>query len=761
MSSRQSGANGRGNGPANGRGSAPNGSGPGGPGGAGGISHVSPFIKRDRYKRNFLRARQTMGKGSVKKEDPVKAEADEKRLLGVERGLGNVKREPGVEPSSEYNEFPLRAISEENLENIKTHLLKFQSKKRIDPSKSFHPPIRLHRKDTRNLQFQLTRAEIVQRQKEIAEYKQQQQQPGGERTHSASASASTPASADKFKNNSTPTPTVIGSGMPVTATSGTTSTSSSSTDPKAASSAGTTTTSSTSGSAAAAASTDATTSPAETNGTAGTPGAPSALPKANIPMVTQLEEAGISEHPEKVGMVKYDGKEELDLANGAGTVDPMADVAPDGGGRARRINSKRKTRQLKVLDENAKKLRFEEFYPWVMEDYDGYNTWVGSYEAGNSDSYVLLAVENDGSFTMIPADKVYKFTARNKYATLTIDEAEKRMDKKAGEVPRWLMKHLDNIGTTTTRYDRTKRRLKAAAIQGTANGGADDSDDSEAHDDNSEVELDYDEEFADDEEAPIIDGNEQENKESEQRIKKEMLQANAMGLRDDEVPDEEDDGDLFNDKKIDVEGERIKKALQKTELAALYSSDEDELNPYLSESDMDKEDKDKEDKDKSASPKKERSILVKQETTEEADKLPPKIKVKSIRDCIVVLESNKDILSNFQAGEWNPTTAKKRPRLADVKSSSASSTDNVSVKEEPVEKKIKLEDGTAATPAASIPLITEQDIIDAMGDSKVNVKDFGKMIRKKFPGADNKKHMFAIVKKLCRKVDNEHMELKK
>lgn len=177
-----------------------------------------------------------------------------------------------------------------------------------------------------------------------------------------------------------------------------------------------------------------------------------------------------------------------------GTMDPLADVAPDGGGRAKRGNLRRKTRQLKVLDENAKKLRFEEFYPWVMEDFDGYNTWVGSYEAGNSDSYVLLSVEDDGSFTMIPADKVYKFTARNKYATLTIDEAEKRMDKKSGEVPRWLMKHLDNIGTTTTRYDRTRRKLKAVADQ-----KAMDEDD---RDDNSEVELDYDEEFADDEEAP-------------------------------------------------------------------------------------------------------------------------------------------------------------------------------------------------------------------------------------------------------------------
>lgn len=725
MSSRQNPA-GNSRGPPNGA-AAPN----------GGASHVSPFIKRDRYKRNFLRARQTMSKGGVKKEDPVKLEADEKKLLGVEKGFGTVKKETGTEVENEYNEFPLRAISEENLENIKTHLLKFQSKKKIDPSKSFHPPIRLHRKDTRNLQFQLTRAEIVQRQKEIAQYKQQQV---GERTAPSSADS------DKFRNAKTPTPTVIGSGLPVPTT---TTTSSSSDSPNGSATA--TTTASTAASSGS--STVPTTSSSAATGQQG-PGAdgsndnPDKL-KAIIPMVTQLEEAGISEHPEKIGMVKYDGKEDVDMGNDAGTTDPMADVAPDGGGRARRINSKRKTRQLKVLDENAKKLRFEEFYPWVMEDYDGYNTWVGSYEAGNSDSYVLLAVENDGSFTMIPADKVYKFTARNKYATLTIDEAEKRMDKKSGEVPRWLMKHLDNIGTTTTRYDRTKRRLKAATVQ----GSPDDDDSDEAHDDNSEVELDYDEEFADDEEAPIIDGNEQENKESEQRIKKEMLQANAMGLRDDDAPGEEEDGDLFNDKKIDVEGERIKKALQKTELAALYSSDEDELNPYLSESDMEKDDdkKDSDSKDKTQSPKKERSVSVKQEA-EEANKLPPKIKVKSIRDCIVVLESNKDILNNFQTGEWNPTTAKKRPRLADVKPTSTTST---VVKEEPVEKKIKLEEGSA------IPLITEQDIIEAMGDGKVNVKDFGKMIRKKFPGADNKKHMFAIVKKLCRKVDSEHMELKK
>lgn len=687
----------------------------------GGSNHVSPFIRRDRYKRNFLKARQGLQnspKPMVKKLDPDQLEAKEKKLLGVENGIANIKNENGSignNEESDFNEFPLRAITEENLENMRTHLLKFQSKKKIEPSDSFHLPVRLHRKDTRNLQFQLTRAEIVQRQKEIAQFKVKQEEEKTSLLNGNSKPKITSSSTTSAGNSASPVSVVNGNFVTQSQTSIQDTPDATPIKPEDS-------------------------KENEINGD---------KPNAIIPMVTQLEEAGISEHPENVGMVRYDGKEESELGYEPGTTDPMADVAPDGGGRARRINPKRKTRQLKILDENAKKLRFEEFYPWVMEDYDGYNTWVGSYEAGNSDSYVLLAVENDGSFTMIPADKVYKFTARNKYATLTIDEAEKRMDKKSGEVPRWLMKHLDNIGTTTTRYDRTKRKLKAVADQRDVVG-----DDSEEHDDNSEVELDYDEEFADDEEAPIIDGNEQENKESEQRIKKEMLQANAMGLRDNaEIPEDEED-DLFNDKKIDVEGERIKKALQKTELAALYSSDEDDLNPYLSESDLEKEDKPeikKEDNEKVNSPEAGDSMPIKREYGN-ANKLPPRIRVKNIKGCIVVLKGDKDILMNFQPGEWNPTTAMKRSRT--INDEDGSPTDATET-EGPSTKKVKLEETN------SVALITEQDIIEAMGDGRVNVKDFGKMIRKNYPGPQNKKLMFAIVKKLCRKVDNEHMELKK
>lgn len=696
----------------------------------GGGGSASPFIKRDKFKKSYLKSRllaQQRNNGSikVKKEDPEVVAARESKLLQTDLNNSNtnmnnvnIKKESNnsVSHDDEYSEFPLRATTKEKLENMRTHLLKFQSKKKIDFEESFHPPIRLHRKDTRNLQFQLTRAEIVERQKEIAKYKEKQENVEISTENSTHNNNTQNKSTNNIINKTNNGP-ILGITNPNIKE-----------EPVK-----------------------------EENGT-------------NISMITKLEEAGISEEPEKVGMVKYDGKETTDFENEFGTTDPFADIAPDGGGRARRNNMRRKTRQLKVLDENAKKLRFEEFYPWVMEDYDGYNTWVGSYEAGNSDSYVLFCVEDDGSFTMIPADKVYKFTARNKYATLTIEEAEKRMDKKSGEVPRWLMKHLDDIGTTTTRYDRTKRKLQSVANNNSIAAAVGGGEEEEEHDDNSEIELDFDEEFADDEEAPIIDGNEQENKESEQRIKREMLQANAMGLRDDEeVPDGGED-DLFNDKKIDVEGERIKKALQKTELAALYS-DDDEINPYLSESDLENEQDDKKDdtenKDKSASPSKSNtnSSPVKRESSTSL-KIDFNIKVKSIKDCIVILKADQKILNNFPRGEWNPGSSIKRQRENDEFSQtekSLSPTPVIKTEEGSPSKKIKLEDGGANNVSSNnnIPLITEQDIINAIGTGKVNVKEFGKSIRKKFPGPENKRLMFSIVKKLCKKVDNEYMELKK
>lgn len=67
----------------------------------------------------------------VKKDDPEYAEEREKMLLqiGVEADAGRSNVKVKDEDPNEYNEFPLRAIPKEDLENMRTHLLKFQSKK--------------------------------------------------------------------------------------------------------------------------------------------------------------------------------------------------------------------------------------------------------------------------------------------------------------------------------------------------------------------------------------------------------------------------------------------------------------------------------------------------------------------------------------------------------------------------------------------------------------------------------------------------------
>lgn len=626
-----------------------------------------PFIKRDQIRRDFLRTRlkrnvSIKGENGVKKEDPETMEEHVRQILGV-GGVSGVK----MENTDDYQQFPLRAANAHDLENIKVHLLKFQSKKKIEPTKDFHMPIRLHRKDTRNVQFQLTRAEILQRQKEIAEYKNRMEENKSENGDGEEA-------------------------IPTTAVNkpilGAPERSKEAEDAK------------------------------RVGVELGTP-APA----------TGVQELGSAEGLNKIGQVKYDDKDTPSTGFQSGTIDPLADVAPDGGGRFRRANSKNKTRQLKLLDEKARKLRFEEFYPWVMEDFDGLNTWVGSYEAGNSDSYVFLSAENDGSFTMIPADKVYRFTARNKYATLTIEEAEKRMEKNGAGAPRWLMKHLDNIGTTTTRYDRTRRRLKA--VDGNDRG------DDEDRLDNSEVELDYDEEFADDEEAPIIDGNEEENKESEQRIKKEMLQANAMGLRDDEM--DQTDGNLFGQKKIDEEGEKVKKALIKTDLGALYESDEDS-NPYLSDSDVDEDDENEvkdEDQDESISKK-----LSPKKKLSSSPTAGPRMFVKSIKNCIIVLNAEKSVLSNFPAGSWNPSAKRQLNNLTD-------STDS------PIG--VKQEDSNNFNNAG---LLTEQDIITAVKGKEITLKELIKQLKLKLSKHPENKARFRLFFKKLVKWHGEYLEIK-
>lgn len=642
---------------------------------------ASPFIRTDYVRRQYLKTKNKFKRDSTKKKLNKDTEKEVKA--------------PVVNSDDEYDEFPLRAIKFDEIANVKTNILKFQTNKVINVEKDFHLPVRLHRKDTRNLQFQLTRAEIVQRQKEIVEYKKKLQEEENRLLQKKLNAQENDAEGNMSGENNDSSNNFVPLGKSMIQKM-----------------------------------------------------MENQNPSATASPAPADEVDSASLRPSEAGKVIYDGKEgfinsELNMDNEENSnADVFDDVAPDGGARVRRGGwfGKRKTRQLKKYDEHAKKLRFEEFYPWVLEDFDGYNTWVGTYEAGNSDHYVMFSVEKDGSFTMLPCDKVYRFTARSQFATLTIEEAEKRFEKKRQSVPRWLMKHLDDIGTTTTRYDRTLRKLKGV------DGDNHDNPDDEGNvfkREASDNEIDFDDDFQDDEEAPIMDGNDQENKETEQRMKKEMLQANAMGLRDDEdivdVIDAEDEGE--------VEDKSIKNTLKKTDMGVLYDSDDEEENPYLSKSDIEDEEKEKEEQNKVKA--EEKSDIEKLKSPEKKVRKPRKVKttVKKHKNNIIVIKTQPDILKKFPLGDWYPKPeGETKFNVSPSKSSSVS----VSTKT------------SSSTPEGSLSEeLKEEDItnIISANPGKLTLKDLIKELKQKIVmNADNKAKMKVLIKQLV-KLNNGFLEL--
>lgn len=78
--------------------------------------------------------------------------------------IANVKLEPASK-DSDYDVFPLRALTEDEIDETRYHILKFHSVKKIDPSTEFEQPTRLHRKDPKNLQFQMSLKELEQKKK--------------------------------------------------------------------------------------------------------------------------------------------------------------------------------------------------------------------------------------------------------------------------------------------------------------------------------------------------------------------------------------------------------------------------------------------------------------------------------------------------------------------------------------------------------------------------------------------------------------------
>ena len=224
------------------------------------------------------------------------------------------------------------------------------------------------------------------------------------------------------------------------------------------------------------------------------------------------------------------------------------------------------------------KLKYEETLPWHLEDFDNKSIWVGSYEDALSGHYAALA-HDDGVFRMIPLEKWYKFTPKNKFKTYSLEEAEKKMGAKAKEAV-WT-KQTQERKLKDEKEERNQRFAKGLFVGKTENvdRGEDTMNFKAEH---GEVDdLDFEEDrFADDEETPYMEAvKDAEEKETENRIKLDQLQANVFGNRDEKEYEEQSEEERKANEQLKQFGKRVKKTIVKREKNYMYESDSGQ-DPY-------------------------------------------------------------------------------------------------------------------------------------------------------------------------------------
>ncbi|KAF7713546.1 Uncharacterized protein PECH_000564 [Penicillium ucsense] len=261
----------------------------------------------------------------------------------------------------------------------------------------------------------------------------------------------------------------------------------------------------------------------------------------------------------------------------------MAQIAPSVGSTAKRPNApKQKIQQVFKSDMTKEeiaraRIKYEEALPWHLEDFNDRNVWVGNYEAALSENHAVIVFENN-KMRMIPAEKWYKFTAKQHFKALTIEEAEKIMSKRIKD-PRWFMEKQKEI--------QEKKELESYAkvhkVYAGKTGGLSGREGLEAS------EMDFEEDrFADDEEHADLFNDEQDEdtKAAERRIKEDQLKANVFDLKNEKDYEDEEEREKKEREARRTFGKKVRKALKKRERNFDYSSGSD-ANPYTDEESSD------------------------------------------------------------------------------------------------------------------------------------------------------------------------------
>lgn len=270
-------------------------------------------------------------------------------------------------------------------------------------------------------------------------------------------------------------------------------------------------------------------------------------------------------------------------------------IAPSGPSKKKPQAFKKKVEQVYRTDDNLEdrkrsQLRYEEALPWHLEDFEDKHIWQGSYEAALSECHVMLMHEaqdqsRDHHLKLVPLEKWYRFREKNKVKYKAPEDIESLMNKKIKE-PAFLIKH--------EQQEKTRKWLEKDANKGRGlfqrAGGREEAEAKESGDlfgggdtaaDADDIDFNLEEEFADDEENPVFEGDDDTQKQAEERIKRDQLAANVFGMTDEQAVDEEAE----REKKLAEMRKQLEKGTRKTLLKREknfdYASDSDS-NPYSS-----------------------------------------------------------------------------------------------------------------------------------------------------------------------------------
>ena len=295
------------------------------------------------------------------------------------------------------------------------------------------------------------------------------------------------------------------------------------------------------------------------------------------------KDAAAAEERDKQEMMRQQraAQRELEMAE----VAPSANLNSKRGGAGGAGGAKKKTQQVLRKDETEEqrastRLKYEEALPWHLEDFDNKQAWVGSYEAALSETYAQI-VFRDGRFYITPVEKWYKFTQKRNFGK-TDDEirADLLQKDKRRQDPGFLVRERQ-AAKQRTDDDKIKKAQRglfvapgSSSLSGTSsNPRIKRTDDAE--------EIDYEHVEDDDVEDPLYEGDQEDAKETEARIKRDQVNANVFDMKDEKTYERQEMIEKLERAAQKQDGRRVRRALKKREGNYVYDSDSD--HPYSSE----------------------------------------------------------------------------------------------------------------------------------------------------------------------------------